>query len=62
MDLTERNKMVNDCLKLLPNIADSTKKIIKDIMYQKNACGQYLVKDEQDMKSLVNYLGSYSTQ
>jgi uncharacterized protein YaaN involved in tellurite resistance len=60
MNSTDRIEMIQQCFEKLPNIEDSTKRIIKEVMHKKNALGQYLVKDNKDIDSLVDYLRNHS--
>lgn len=61
MNAKNRDEVLDLCLKSLPKINESTKKIITEIIYQKNALGQYLVKDEKDIKSLIEYISNSET-
>ena len=59
MNSPERIEMIQQCINKLPDIEDTTKKIITEVINKKNALGQYLVKDEKDIDSLVQYLKNH---
>ena len=52
----DREEIIKVCLDLLPGISESTRKIVNEIIYKKNVLGKYLVQDENDLRSLVEYL------
>jgi hypothetical protein len=56
MESTNRKEMLQNCFEVIPVIANSTKVIIEEMIYKKNDIGNYLLKDEQDLLSLIEYL------
>jgi len=53
-----RKKMLKACIRKLPIIAETTRIIIEDMINKKDMIGEYIIRDENELYSLVLYLES----